>query len=332
MADSTLGLYAVTAPTLPSLSSGPDLITPDESAPTRPYTHFPSTLAALVNLGLNPLTTIKTWKLCAVDQNPISPPASASSSTSDLSHKPAQTTTAPSSPSSSSCPALFFISVHFGLTTGSPLGIDRPSVYLHNGPSKRDPVLAAAGDYTSRSDIRVRQNLQGSDSALGASFGPAHDPRSFVLIPAADGSGSYERIIITGAVIDGVVKFRFEVDIDGDFEGRKSRKGVFEWRKEKRGEGFGGGGFRLVWAGVGVERVAEAENEFGETVALLRWSKGVKVLSQLYSVELQRSGCKGILGTRWESAAIVTAAWLYALRVSGRIGKVSHSVSEVSSN
>jgi hypothetical protein len=43
--------------------------------------------------------------------------------------------------------ALFRVSLHFGLgiTHRGPLG-SRPGIYLHNGASIKDPILAAAGD------------------------------------------------------------------------------------------------------------------------------------------------------------------------------------------
>jgi hypothetical protein len=80
-------------------------------------------------------------------------------------------------------------------------------------------------------------------------------------------------------------------------------------------------GWFLVARGNGKAR---ADKE--EVVAVLRWPRGLKRLSKLYTLEYFGAGSERRFRERWKTAVVVTAARLYALKISGRPDSRSISV------
>ncbi|KAK1831946.1 hypothetical protein QBC39DRAFT_381838 [Podospora conica] len=278
------------------------------AGPSPLYTPFPPIMTAYYIYSLS-ITSLKSWKLCAGGPSSTNtqPPPSASSSTSSLAKPPGWSPTLVPSPSTtqtstSSSPALFSVSVHAGYTTSGPLGFDRPGVYLHNGPHRKDPVIAACGDHSSLSMYTFNN-------------------KSYVMLPSLRGDGRFEESVMRAAVEKegGRVVMGLEADVV-DGTGRGWRRERFEWRKVGKEEVGEGGGWVMVLVG-GEEDGGKGKGVGAEeVVAVLRWTKGLRGLSRAYTVEFRGRGLRE-LGERFQVTVVVTTAWINVLRVYGRTMK-----------
>ncbi|KAK0750712.1 hypothetical protein B0T18DRAFT_425475 [Schizothecium vesticola] len=265
------------------------------------------------------ISSLKSWKLCAggpSSSTPLPTPepttktssVSPSSSPSSLDKLANSISLPPSaspetSRSTSSSPALFSISVHAGYTTSGPLGFDRPGVYLHNGPYRKDPVIAACGDHSSMS-IYTFNN------------------KSYVMLPSARNDGRFEESVMRAAVEKeaGRVVLGLDVDVVGA-GGHEWRRERFEWRKVgKEVVGEGGGWVMVLLGGEGGGKGKGKGLDGEEVVAVLRWAKGLRGLSRAYTVEFKGRGLRE-LGERFQVTVVVTTAWINILRVYGRTMK-----------
>lgn len=288
------------------------------SAPSALYTPFPPIMTAYYICSLS-VTSIKSWKLCAGSPSsstallqPTTKPssASASSSTSSL-DKPTQSSspsllpfTSPE-PSTSSSPAISSISFHMGYSASGPLGFDRPGVYLHNGPYRKDPVMAACGDHSSLSMYTFNNN-------------------SYVMLPSTRDDGRFEESVMRAVVEKerGRVVLGLDVDVV-DEKGPGWRRERFGWRKlgkEVVGEGGGWVMVLLNGEGEGGGKGKGKGVDGEEVVAVLRWAKGLRGLSRAYTVEFKGRGLRE-LGERFQMTVVVTTAWINILRFYGRIMK-----------
>lgn len=216
---------------------------------------------------------------------------------------------------------LFRVSVHFGFSGRGPLG-SRPGIYLHNGKSIKDPVLAAAGDedqwsqrvyaFNNKSVIVV-PHLPGDDPD-----GPAREWVTELMVASTTSEG------------EGVV-FRFAINIARD--GKTLKRERYEWRKFKQGTDHEhpGGGFKLFWlpcpttrtedgnvtrpGGQGGQKTSAATGN--DCVAVWELSKGLsKYWDHIFTLKFVGSGLSGDLGDRWKAMVVVTAARLWMIRLS----------------
>lgn len=286
------------------------------SAPSALYTPFPPIMTAYYIYSLS-VTSLKSWKLCAGSPSfstALPQPATKASSASAFSTtsfldkptlSPSPSLLPPTSPetSTSSSPPLFSISFHMGYSTSGPLGFDRPGVYLHNGPYRKDPVMAACGDHSSLSMYTFNN-------------------KSYVMLPSIRGDGRFEESVMRAAMEKEGGKVVLGLDVDVvDEKGRGWRRERFEWRKvgkEVIGEGGGWVMVLLGWEGGENDNGKGVDEE--ELVAVLRWAKGLKVLSRAYTVEFRGRGLRE-LGERFQMTVVVTTAWINVLRFYGRTMK-----------
>ncbi|KAK1755497.1 hypothetical protein QBC47DRAFT_300390 [Echria macrotheca] len=206
---------------------------------------------------------------------------------------------------------LFTINLQFGRMHG-PLA-DRRGFNLHNGPSRKDPVIAAAGD---ESSVDKYVALDDRSVVFIPPVRPAEDATVYHLVEEG-----MRHLAGGGGEAQGGVTFRWAVEVG---RGRRNRE-VFEWRKKK----IGGKGFELVRVrarpGVGSSVVENGEgfsNGDGEVVAVLSWPSGVvDTVKKAFMLEFKGTGLDGFLGDRWALMVIVTAARIWCLRWRGKTTK-----------
>jgi len=215
---------------------------------------------------------------------------------------------------------LYRIEVHTGYSMSGPLG-SRPGVILHNGTSRKDPLLAAAGDESQTSSTIYGMN-----------------PRSIVLMPrmhlgpGATTNDLFNEMMLAATVpTDKGVAFRFAIEVGIEKVYRES----FEWRKIKDPV-TKKGGYKLVrqpCEGAGGQATgssSQAASSHGEeeTLALLTWPKGWSWFKLAFTLEFKGSGLTGVLGERWQLMAVITAARILVLRYNGKTTKGTVAISE----
>lgn len=203
---------------------------------------------------------------------------------------------------------LYVVESHSGFSGRKPLGT-RPGLVLHDGTSRKDPILAAAGN---------------------ESPGRSLNPDTIVLLPCLDPREESSTMAIEKmrlATTAGSLRFSIEV-------GEEMQREEFEWRKIKKGQDNNAesGGFRLVRLSSGSQRagsnsVSNSGNikipsslsppEGGwETVAILAWT--MKWIGSTHGFTLQLMG-REKLGNRWALMTVMTALRLFSLHVSGKL-------------
>lgn len=219
---------------------------------------------------------------------------------------------------------LFRVSVHLGLSGKGPLGT-RPGVYLHNGTSTKDPILAAAGD-----EDQWSQRVY------------AFNNKSVIVVPhlLGDHSDGLAREWITDLMIASTTRddtgvnviFRFAVN-SGPGDTVLERE-TFEWRKFKTGSDkvYPGGGYKLLR----LSRPATGRRDDNTTgdadhspLAVMELNKGLaKYLDHMYTLSFVGLGLTGDLGGRWKIMVVVTAARLWIARLNGKTNKTAVSMAE----
>jgi hypothetical protein len=205
---------------------------------------------------------------------------------------------------------LYLVEVHTGYSASGPLG-RRPGVLLHNGTSKKDPILAAAGD-------------ESQFAARAYSF----NNESIILMPPLRGStaaqtGDFVTERMRASVSSGQVTFDFDIEVGS---GDKLRQERFQWRKIKKGTDGSAkeGGFTLVAANSGAPSTpssSSSTNADGHVVALLMWRKLFPTFKHAFTLELFGRGLSGELGERWRLMVVMTALRLWTIRVKGKTTK-----------
>jgi len=226
---------------------------------------------------------------------------------------------------------LYSIEVHSGYSMSGPLG-SRPGVILHNGTSRKHPILAASGDESQTSSAVY-----------------AFNPRSVVLMPPLHPSPRpttpHDMVteVMRGVSVpsDKGVAFRFSIEIGTE----KLRRESFEWVKIKDTE-TKQGGYKLVRALPEHETSAasQAGSSSGsstqaalpeyddierEVLALLLWPKGwVTWLKHVFSLEFKGSGLSGALGERWALMVVITAIRIWMLRINLKTAKGTVAIAD----
>jgi len=227
---------------------------------------------------------------------------------------------------------LFCASVHLGFSDRGPLGT-RPGVYLHNGMSVEDPILAAAGDEDrlsqrayafNNSSVVLVPRFSGEDDD-----GPGGDWVTELMVASTTGEG------------EGVV-FHFAISAGRDQECLRRER--FEWRKFKKGidAEYPGGGFKLFRLPRPTIRSDEDDTRHGDQrdqndvtatdrgcVAVWESPTGFsKYWDHLYTLKFVGSDLSKDLGDRWQTVVVVTAARLWLIKVHGKTKKSTIRIGE----
>ena len=207
---------------------------------------------------------------------------------------------------------LFKVSVHLGYSSKGPLGI-LPGIYLHNGTSVKEPILAAAGD----------------ESQWGTGV-YAFNNKSVVILPRLPeeegGMGTGAEWItetMVGSTTGADVVFRFSVNFPSK-DGQSLTRERFEWRKFKKGTDpeYPAGGYKLLW----LPNSADVTDH--GCVAVWELGKGVtKYWDHMFTLRFV-GDAQAALGDRGQAAAVVTAARLWILRLQGKTKKTAISLGE----
>ncbi|KAI2638973.1 hypothetical protein GGS26DRAFT_543466 [Hypomontagnella submonticulosa] len=210
---------------------------------------------------------------------------------------------------------LFAVSVHTGLGGKGP---GRPGMILHNGPTDKDPMLAASSD-------------EGKAST--------YSPNSIITLPALSNgaSGGYCTEIMRAARSLDTAVFRFSIEV----EQKELRREDFEWRKSKGDEVKDfveppwKCGFKLVRlstqqnstsnGSAASQRVTSADQE---VVAVFVWSSTWSVMAP-FRVQFRGSGRDGSLGERFTLMTAITSLRLWWLKLQGRTSESTIAAGEV---
>ncbi|KAI0386658.1 hypothetical protein F5Y04DRAFT_242075 [Hypomontagnella monticulosa] len=196
---------------------------------------------------------------------------------------------------------LFAVSVHTGWGGKGP---GRPGMILHNGPTDKDLMLAAAGE-------------EGEKAST-------YSPNSIITLPALSGGapGQYCTEVMRASKNMDTVVFRFSIEV-----GQKElHREDFEWRKSKGDEvkDFVESpwkcGFKLVRLSTHQNGGSSSQKAAGteqEVVAVFAWSSTWSVMTP-FKVQFRGSGRDGALGERFTLMAVITSLRLWWLKQQGR--------------
>ncbi|KAF7555561.1 hypothetical protein G7Z17_g2046 [Cylindrodendrum hubeiense] len=212
---------------------------------------------------------------------------------------------------------MFAISNYAGLTGRGP---DRAGVVMFNGPSEKDPVLAAAGETLNPLDAHALE------SVINLSILPGRE-----VSLEKDDEGVATELLRAGLMGDQkTVVFRFSIEVSHELgKGRETAMDLpreeFEWRmtnKEEMGEKEHSHEFKLfrlerpASQGDGKDSAVSLAKDGSEPVAVASW-KRLMALSKPFNIEFIGSGIKD-LGDRWAAMAVITALRIWFLDQSGR--------------
>ena len=224
---------------------------------------------------------------------------------------------------------LYLVEVHTGYSGSGPLGT-KPGLLLHNGMSKTDPILAAAGA-TSQWGARVYSFTN----------------ESIILMPLVGHTEDFvqERMrASTGAAKQVTFFFSIEVNHRVDSGRQEVRRERFEWRKVEKGtdDTAKEGGFKLVTAASSAANGKPSANmscpssssaasspsspaatDNHDVLAFLIWGKSsfMAKSQQILALKLLGRGQSGELGERWTLMVVMTALQLWSLRLKGNTAK-----------
>ena len=213
---------------------------------------------------------------------------------------------------------IFCVETHTGYSGKPPLGT-RPGILIHNGPSLKDPIHAAAGDESMAAARQYHFSLN-----------------SVVLLPPLDDvidSGMENMVteVMHAHTVPGdkdAVAFRFEIEVGNAASGKRRRE-EFEWRSVKKGDkdpDAERGGFKLFHLGSEGEatggenstsnNLIRAEKE-DKVNAVLAWSK-ITAIKHAFSLQIKGPGLSGLFGERWTLMVVATALRIWVLHGTGR--------------
>ncbi|KMP08244.1 hypothetical protein CIRG_07925 [Coccidioides immitis RMSCC 2394] len=212
---------------------------------------------------------------------------------------------------------LFAIEMHTGYGCKGPLG-PRPGLNLHNGTSRKDPIIAAAGD----------------GSQWAARIYSFNVNSVILLPPLRPDAKTLATELMHGTITgDGRVTFHFSIEVSS---GKKMRREKFEWRRMKEGDDdTKRSGFKLVRLFSNTREASSSndnsnigeEHPPSETFAVLEWIKGWSGFKQAFSLQLG-NGQSDALGERWTLMVVMTALRIWYLRVCGKANKAVVGIGE----
>ncbi|OTB16650.1 hypothetical protein K445DRAFT_21604 [Daldinia sp. EC12] len=202
---------------------------------------------------------------------------------------------------------LFAVKVHTGF---SGYGPGRPGVVLHNGPTDKHPMLAAAGDEYYASSL----SLNGIITLPSLSDGTAERTCTEILRAATS--------------LDTVV-FRFSIEVGPN--NNELWREDFEWRKSKGNEDKDlvdapwKCGFKLFRLSPQTGKGSNTPNETlqkiatkdQELVAVFAWSNTLHLMDP-FKIEFRGNGKTGALGERFALMTVITGLRLWGLRAQRR--------------
>ncbi|KAI1769299.1 hypothetical protein GGR53DRAFT_153475 [Hypoxylon sp. FL1150] len=214
---------------------------------------------------------------------------------------------------------LYAVAAHSGLGGGG-----LPRVVLHNGPSDKCPILAAA--------------CEGRPAGRVDAFALSSILQLPPLTPAAAGSSEelVGEVMRARTVGESGVGYAFSIEVNHD--GKLVRE-EFEWRKSKKGcdEELGKeGGFKLL-------RLSSRQNQGSskasssrgtaaddgcEVVALFKWNKTLTNMMHPFELRFAGAALSGSLGDRWAAMAVITGLRLWWLHAGGRANRKTAAVGE----
>ncbi|KAI1421669.1 hypothetical protein F5Y12DRAFT_766366 [Xylaria sp. FL1777] len=217
---------------------------------------------------------------------------------------------------------LFAVRVHTGYSMSEPLG-ERQGLYLYDGPTTKDPLLAAVGD----------------DSVLFRSL-PVNN-NSCIYLPARKTRGLTEEMMRAYITTDKHAAFRFSVEVGS---GLKMHRQAFEWRnitKSEVDDSAEHGGFKLFFSSENPEQnvpngessrqgahTSSAAASDDEVLAILEWRRFLTSPKHPFDLKLAGSGLSGKLSERWTLMVLVTALRLWELHARGKSQKGSVAIAE----
>jgi hypothetical protein len=227
---------------------------------------------------------------------------------------------------------LYLAELHYGYTSRGPLNFGQ-GYYLRNGPSSKDPILAATG---SRHSVPLLVIL--------------FDPKTDVFLPPLDIEKNPRDLVTetlrSTASKEHGVAFRFCVEV-----GVKRRKREeFEWRKEagKQEANNGGHGdakgtrytlIRLAPSGSPAVAASSAAASSSSSPQCTSGDGGCEVVAELlfrnlwsvkhiFSLELLGAGRTGELGERWNLMVVMTTLSIQFMRQVGKTKQATIGVAQ----
>ncbi|KAI1777239.1 hypothetical protein F4818DRAFT_341597 [Hypoxylon cercidicola] len=200
-------------------------------------------------------------------------------------------------------------------------GGNLPRIVLHNGPSDKDPFLAAACE--ERRAGRV----------------DTYSINSIIQLPPAAGSDELATEVMRARTVgESGVGYAFAVEVSHD--GKLVRED-FEWRKAKKGsdEELKAGGFKLLRLSSRLKQESgrsgtassscDATTEDGyEVVALFKWNKTLTNMMHPFELRFVGAALSGSLGDRWALMAVITGLRIWWLHAGGRANRKTAAVGE----
>lgn len=238
------------------------------------YRPFPSIMNLYGNFS-GILEALKTQKLCGATENDI----------------------------------LYLVEVHYGYTTRGPLHFGQ-GLYLRNGATTKDPILAAAGD-----ELPIPYLIK------------LFDPKTAIKLPPLDTEKNPRDMVteILRASTDKEhgVTFRFAIEVGM----KKRQREEFEWRKVKGPKDVGGHETQNRYTlyrptsnpSVASSSSAPAPND-SQIVAELAF-RNVMNVKHIFTLELLGAGLTGELGDRWTLMVVMTSLGLHWVRQNGKSNK-----------
>ena len=217
----------------------------------------------------------------------------------------------------------FCIEIHTGIGGSRPLE-NRQGVILHDGLSKRDPIIAAAGDVNP-----IRAPV------------PQLSRRSIIFTPPLEPGKNHPSF--DNEVMNGESSPQHDVVYTFSLEsGEKLYRRKYEWRKFKDNAQ---GGFRLVRlypTSEGSSSSASSSSrptstsfenmsyDDGDIIAVLKWRRFLSgfTLNGYFDLELISGGKAVKIEPRLASVIAITAARLWSLRIKGRTTSAYNKVAD----
>ncbi|KAM7219790.1 hypothetical protein V8F06_004824 [Rhypophila decipiens] len=231
---------------------------------------------------------------------------------------------------------LYLVNIHYGYTPRGPLNF-RPGLYLRNGATNKEPVLAAAGDET-RLPVWISTFSLESVILLPPVDLEAKNPTRDLVEEILRASTTSTAAAGTEGNGARHVTFRFAIEVGVKMREREE----FEW-VDANGlatatNDNGGGSSSSASAAAAFAAFADTDTptkghrfvllpeaaddlpEQGEILAELVFAN-VMSLTRIFTLELKGAGLTGELGDRWTLMVVMTALRIYWLRTYGKTGK-----------